>query len=248
MREYTVTTVPKSKEIIHINSLPEYDIQDWNLNDEKSLNKFFFTVERIVRQSHSYKKLINFLREHVSMNACAFYKNINNIDTNSIHIEIHHEPFTLFDIVNIIYYKRLSLHEPLTENQIAKEVMWNHYRMTVGLIPLSETVHELVHNGFLFIPTTKVYGYYKQFFNQYEPFINANLKRTLLANEQASLSYNFDKETKVLTMQMVYIDPTGSYDFPKREDIINLMKNKIDLHDKSFKSVYEEDIIEAKEG
>lgn len=240
MREHIVIDLPKPKDIIQINSLPDYEIQDWDLSDVKSLHKFFYTVERVVRQSHSYKKMINFLREHVSMNSCSFYKNINNIDTSAIHIEIHHEPFTLFDIVNIVYYKRLSLHEPLTENQIAKEVMWNHYRMTVGLIPLSETVHELVHNGFLFIPTNKVFGYYKQFYKQYEPFIDVELKRTLSNNEQASLSYDFDKETKVLTMQMVYIDPTGAYEFPKKEDIINLMRDKIKLHDDSLKSIYED--------
>lgn len=234
MREYSVTTIPKPVDIIRLENIPNFEIQDWDLSEIKQLHKFFYTVERIVRQSHSYKKLINFLREHVSMNSCAFFKNINNIDTTSIHIEIHHEPFTLFDIVNIIYMKRLNLHEPITENQIAKEVLWNHYRMTVGLIPLSETVHELVHNGFLFIPTTSVYGYYKQFYNEYENFIDPSLKQTLLRNEQASLSYDFDKETKILNMQMVYLDPSGSYEFPKKDDIINLMRSKIELADQSI--------------
>lgn len=234
MREYNVIVLPKPVETIQLTNIPEYFIQDWDLSDSKHLTKFFDTIERIVRQSHSYKKLINFLREHVDINCCSFYKNINNIDTNSIHIEIHHEPFTLFDIVNIVYSKRLVLHEPITENQIAKEVLWNHYRMAVGLIPLSETVHEIVHNGFLFIPTTSVFGYYKKFYEDYKDYIDPSIKRTLEINEQASLEYDFQKNTKVLTMRTVYIDPTGSYEFPKTEDIMNLMKQKIEEADKKI--------------
>lgn len=235
MREYNVIVLPKAVDNISIKSLPEYSIQDWDLTEPKQLVKFFYSIERIVRQSYSYKKLINFLRDHVDMNSCSFYKNINNLDTFSIHIHIHHEPFTLFDIVNIVYSKRLALHEPLTENQIAKEVMWNHYRMAVGLIPLSETVHELVHNGFLFIPTNRVFGYYKKFYEDYEPYITDNLKRILYNNEQASLEYDFNKDTKVLSMNMVYIDPSGVYEFPNREDIVNLMKDKIENYDKGIR-------------
>lgn len=234
MREYNSVILPNPPESIQIKSLPDYCIQDWDLSDSKQLYKFFYYIERIVRQSHSYKRLINFLREHVDMNCCSFYKNINNIDTNSIHIEIHHEPFTLFDIVNIVYSKRLALHEPLTENQIAKEVLWNHYRMAVGLIPLSETVHELVHNGFIFIPTTSIFGYYKKFYEDYKDFIDPSVQRTLLNNEQASLEYDFQKNTKVLTMKTMFIDPSGAYNFPNTEDIVNLMKEKIEDSDKSI--------------
>ena len=235
MREYNAVILPNPPASIQIKSLPDYCIQDWDLSDSKQLHKFFLYIDRIVvRHSYLYKKLINFLREHVDMNCCSFYKNINNIDTNSIHIEIHHEPFTLFDIVNIVYSKRLALHEPLTENQIAKEVLWNHYRMAVGLIPLSETVHELVHNGFIFIPTTSVFGYYKKFYEDYKDFIDPSVKRTLLNNEQASLEYDFQKNTKVLTMKAMFIDPSGAYDFPNTEDIVNLMKEKIENSDKSI--------------
>jgi hypothetical protein len=234
MREYSSVILPDPPESIQIKSLPEYYIQDWDLSDSKQLHKFFYSIERVVRQSHSYKKLINFLREHVDMNCCSFYKNINNIDTNSIHIEIHHEPFTLFDIVNIVYSKRLALHEPLTENQIAKEVLWNHYRMAVGLIPLSETVHELVHNGFIFIPTTSVFGYYKKFYEDYKDFIDPSIKKVLQYNEQTSLEYDFQKNTKVLTMKAMYLDTSGAYEFPNTEDIVNLMKQKIEDSDKSI--------------
>jgi hypothetical protein len=142
------------------------------------------------------------------------------------------------------------LHESIEENDIAQEVMWNHYRMVVGLIPLSETVHELVHNGFLFIPTTSPFGYYRKFYLDYEPYIDPELKRILAANEAASAKYEFAKETKVLNVSSVYIDPTGSYEFPKTEDIINTLQTKIDQFNQALREQQEEAmaIKEQREG
>jgi hypothetical protein len=53
---------------------------------------------------------------------------------------------------------------------VAKEVMSLHYKLVIGLIPLSETVHELAHSGRLFIPIDKVLGRYNLFVECYEPF------------------------------------------------------------------------------
>ena len=231
MREYTHAILPEPRKVIRLGEIPPFDIEDYDLTKSKTLTRFFFAVERIVRSSWCYKRLTEFLRNNADMRSCAFYKNVNNIDTTGIHVHIHHEPFTLFDIVSVVYQKRLACHETVDEEDVAQEVMWNHYRMTVGLIPLSETVHELVHNGFLFIPTTTPYGYYKKFVVDYEPFIDREMKRVLAANEAASLQYNFEKETKVLNVQAVYIDPTGSYEFPKREEIVALLQQKLTEQD-----------------
>jgi hypothetical protein len=40
----------------------------------------------------------------------------------------------------------------------------------VGLIPLSQTVHELAHSSRLFIPSDKVVGRYNLFIQYYKPF------------------------------------------------------------------------------
>ena len=231
MREYIQNILPAPVDVIKLGSIPTFDIEDYDLTKPKKLTAFFFAIERIVRSSWCYKRLTEFLRQNSDMRKCAFYKNVNNIDTTGIHIHIHHEPFTLFDIVSVVYQKRLACHETIDEEDIAQEVMWNHYRMVCGLIPLSETVHELVHNGFLFIPTYSPFGYYKKFVMDYEPFIDRELKRVLATNEAASMQYDFNKETKVLNVQSVYIDPTGSYEFPKREDIIALLQKRISDQD-----------------
>lgn len=217
---------------ISINNLPKFDMSDYDLNDEKDRVRHYFTnIEKICRNSIEYKNLIYYLRTYSNMNQCSFFENINNIDTYSIKIHIHHSPLTLFDIVTIIFYKRFANHESLSDNAIAKEVMYNHYKMNVGLIPLSETVHDLVHNQYLFIPVNKVYGSYKNFIKKYEGFIdnpdNIGLSRKLENAEKYTESYDYEKSTRILNMNMVFIDPSGAYDFPNYDQLRLNLKNQI---------------------
>ena len=227
MREYNEPDLPEFIDKIEITNIPQFDIADYNLTDDKEIFKYSTTVERVCRNSRCYKKLIDFLRNYVDMNKCSFYKNINNIDTSSIKIHIHHSPFTLFDISNIIYMKRMTMGESLSVTMVAKEVMYCHYNMWVGLIPLSETVHEMVHNGYLFIPTDAVYGKYKEFVEQYKDYLGP-IENTLERLEEATKAYDYNKETKILTMNAIYIDPTGAYELPDMNTIIELLKDKID--------------------
>ena len=135
MRDNTNILLPESSNVIEMQNIPPFDISDFDLTKEKEVRQYFFTIERIVRNSYLYKhRLIPFLREYVNMNECSFYKNVNNIDTYSIKIHIHHSPLTLFDIVTAVFHKRCKYKEPINVNLVAKEVMWLHYRMQVGLM------------------------------------------------------------------------------------------------------------------
>ena len=49
--------------------------------------------------------MIQYLRNNYAMDECSFIK-VSNKDTFNIKIEIHHYPFTLYDIVLIVYRKR----------------------------------------------------------------------------------------------------------------------------------------------
>lgn len=231
MRDFTEPELNDKVEVIRISSLPEYDISDYDLSNPKELTQYFKNIERICRGSRTYKKLVDFLREHVDMNKCSFYKNINNLDTYSIKIHIHHSPLTLYDIVTTVYSKRVVNHETLSENIVAKEVMWVHYNMIIGLIPLSETVHGLVHNGILFIPTTKVYGMYKKFIDIYGPYIDPDTKRILSRLEEMSETYEFN--TKVLEVSPVYIDSSGAYEFPNLNELAQQLSDKVNEIDKN---------------
>ena len=233
MREYSTPNLPDKKKSIYIKFVPEFNISDYDLSNPKELSKYFKSIERICRNSRSYKKLINFLRENVDMNKCSYFKNVDNIDTYSLKIHIHHTPLTLYDIVTTVYNKRLLNHESLSEMMVAKEVMWLHYNLFVGLIPLSETVHGSVHNGQAFIPTTKVYGMYKTFVKLYEPYMDKELLKVLSNMEE--MSEDYDTITKLLEVSPVFIDYEEGigFEFPNPQELSAVLSKKIKDMDKA---------------
>lgn len=159
-----------SNNIIDINNVAPFETEVYCLDDEKEYKYFVSDVEKAIRKSFEYREMIKYLRDNMQMNKCAFLEGVTNEETFDIKIEIHHYPFTLHDLVEIVLRKRIYYNESLTVNMVAKEVMKLHYQLLVGLIPLSQTVHELAHNGKIFIPSDKVFGNYNKFVTMYEPF------------------------------------------------------------------------------
>lgn len=214
------------KEVIKVNEIPDYDYEDYDLNNPKEFPKYIATIEKICRNSFEYKQYIKFLREHAGMNKCSFMENVSNADNYKIKIEIHHEPLTLFDIVIAVYNKCNALRESLNEFLIAKEVIYNHYKTNIGLIPLAETIHELVHNQYLFVPTDKVFGVYKNFINIYKDFIEPETLENIKTAEEVSKHYNFNDAKKLIETSVLYIDPSGAYKMPSYSAIIAALKAK----------------------
>ncbi len=213
--------------IIKMDEIPEYNLYDFDLNDDKSFKKYIQTVEKCVRTSFEYRTLINFLREYMDMNQCAFYQNVSNSDSTKVRIEIHHEPLSLYDICLVVYNKRLAFSEPLDEEYVAKEVMYLHYNLMVGLIPLAETVHQLVHAQYLFVPTTAVLGKYKEFVDRYKDYMIPEQLEALQNIEVATKVYDSNDAKTLLSKNYIYIDMSGSYNLPKTEDIISMVKDRI---------------------
>jgi hypothetical protein len=170
--------------------------------------KFIKTVERIVRGSQEYKQYIAFLRKEVDMTMCSYFTNISKKDGAKVSIEVHHEPFTLFDITQIVVEKWMAEEKKINPILISEEVMKLHYQGKVGLIPLSITVHDLVHNGKIFIPLQNVYGDFLSFLEEYEPYISADLQDIL----ELKLKMSKDVEAQdqsILEKKYVYLEVDG---------------------------------------
>ena len=194
-------------------NIPEMDIftlPDYDINDEKEFSYYLRDIEKTVRGSFEYQQMVRFLRENVDMNQCSFFESVSNIDTTAIKIEIHHEPLSLYDICNIIVRKRQHFMESLEVEYVAKEVMYCHYAMCVGLIPLSETVHELVHNQYLFIPNSKVFGNWRHFVNSYHDFITPEELSTLDKIQELTEMYDDSEYKNLLAKQYIYVDVENS--------------------------------------
>lgn len=213
-------------EILNI-ELPDFDMEEYNLNDETDFKKYLEAIEKSVRGSFEYRQFIKFLRENINMNQCSFFQNVNNIDTYKIKIEIHHSPFSLYDITYIVFKRRQESCECLEVEAVAKEVMFIHYNLLIGLIPLCETVHQLVHNFYIFIPIDKVLGQVDTFIELYGQYMSAEQQDTLTTIKEYSRVFNEEENMRPLQRKYIYIEGVGSYNLPKFEDIIAIMRRRI---------------------
>ena len=139
----------------------------------KARDKYVKRVERVVRQSMEYRDYIAFLKEHMDLDSCIFFQNVTSKGKKRVSIELHHEPFTLYDYVNVVLQKFIDEGMPLNDLMIADEVLEMHYANQVGLVPLSKTAHQIIHNSEkLLVPLNMVYGQYSEFLEKYDNYID----------------------------------------------------------------------------
>ena len=227
-----ISSQPYYDGIIVLDEVPAFDMEEFDIYDEKDFKKYIQEVEKVCRTSFEYRHFVNYLRDYMDMNKCSFFQNVSNKETFKIKIELHHCPFTLYDIVMTVFNKRMFYHESLEVEMVAKEVMYIHYFCMVGIIPLAETVHELVHKQIVFIPLDTVFGNYEEFINDYREFIPEESMNRYEAISAQTLAYNEELNLQVLQQSPLIIqlpgdDGSGTYKLPKLEAVVNLMKQKV---------------------
>jgi hypothetical protein len=201
-------------ETVKINFFIKPSMKDdsWK-EDEKSLDKLIKKVEKFVRSSYEYREYITFLKEEMDMNQCAFFPKLAREDVS---IEIHHSPLTLYDITSIIFnYVQIHEVEP-TVFDVADEVMKAHFEGLIGLIPLTLTAHELVHNSDIFVPVDKVYGNVRGFYDRYRDGFTTDHKQLLKENIQVTKQLNNENYSpSVLERKFTYLEVEG-IEFPSK--------------------------------
>lgn len=216
-------------DIIKITNVPEFDMQCYNTEDEKDYDKYIKDIEKEVRRSFEYRAFTRYLKENMDMDKCSFLKGVSNADTYDIKIEIHHYPFTLRDITEIVYRKRYYYNESLEVQMVAKEVMMLHYKLLIGLIPLSETVHELAHSGRLFIPVDRVLGRYNLFLDYYKPFCEPEQLETISRIEKYTLENSDILDTTIIEQNRVsYLVNNDRFALPQFNTINDNMIKQIE--------------------
>lgn len=144
-----------------------------NYKNSRDKDKLIKRIERYIRSSMEYRDYVAFLRENIGMDACAFFSNISKSNGKHVRIEVHHEPLRLYDLVAIVLEKYEQQAIPLNDLMISEEVMKIHYKNQVGLIPLSKTIHQVIHNSDkLVIPAYMIYGDYNQFVKEYGDYMD----------------------------------------------------------------------------
>jgi hypothetical protein len=192
-------------EEVNINNLPDVEMI-YNIISEKDKVKTVKTCERMIRSSLEYKDYIKFLKDYIDMTKCSFFGNAKMDHYSKFKVEIHHSPFTLYDITMTILLKHLDEYGEINLFEVCEEVMKLHYQCRVGLIPLSTTVHKLVHEGMVFIPVQNVRGDWLAFYKEYEPYMPQDMK------DKLRNIIKFSKECQdysLLATKYTYIDVDG---------------------------------------
>ena len=194
------------------------------IGDAKHRHRFIDRIEKQVRQSLEYRDYIQFLKENANLNKCIFFNNIsqNGKRSNRISLELHHEPFTLFDIVSTVVNRYEAEGIPLNSLLIADEVLKLHYENKVGLVPLSKTMHQMIHNSDkIKIPLTAVYGNYNEFLNEYEPYAEENGLFDKLEKKLELTKNLTEKDFEAIKTEFKYLDVEGVDDVNKMEVVKN---------------------------
>lgn len=191
-----------------------------DLDTDKQKIKFIKRVETIVRSSMEYRDYVAYCKENLDMNSCIFLSNVSQDKSKGrkrISIELHHDPFTLMDIVWTVVNRYEDEGLPYNDLMIADEVLEMHYANMVGLVPLSKTMHQMVHNSDkIKIPLYLVYGQYSEFVEKYGDYMEPELMDKL--ERKVNYTKTVTKEDfDAIQRQFTYLEVEGVGDLEKMD-------------------------------
>ena len=177
----------------------KFESLEYLKEDYKAKAKYVKYLERLVRGSMELRDYLSFLKENAEMNNCAIFAGVSREDCR---IEIHHFPFSLFDITRIILDDALANNEDVSSFAIVSRVVLEHFLGHIGLIPLSLTAHELAHSGSITLSLKNVTGDWQAFVKKFAYVMTKeDLERlTFLVKASASESLNNSNIRKLRIM------------------------------------------------
>ncbi len=181
---------------LHCDNFPySLPMETEDFPDEKTLNKFIHTCERLIRTSPEYRIWSNYVREVLGFYSCAITGEIHS----QTKVEIHHHPISLFTIVKGVVLQKVANQTKMTSLAISLEVLELHYTDRVGYIPLVSSLHEKFHNGFLQIPIEFTKGNFNAFIKDYSGFLEDDdlerlSSRLAIKKENAELPINWSRD------------------------------------------------------
>ena len=158
------------------------------LSNYENYVAFVKGIEKMVRNDDRYKKYINYLKKKVKLDKCQVLKNVTDEDAT---IEMHHGPiFTLFDICTIVLEYFLIKKWKISTFRVANVVLMEHQQNRIGVVMVSSTIHEAIHNGEIFINYHQAWGDIAGFVNKYNIAMSDEYKEQLNKYIDRSLLYD----------------------------------------------------------
>lgn len=171
-----------------------------DFNDDKDINRFIKTCERMIRISPEYKEWSSYIRDVMGLSKCA----ITEEDHGETSVEIHHHPYTLFTLTQGILAKELENNNEVNSFTVAKNVMELHYKMQAPFCLLVKSLHDKYHNGFLQIPCEIIQGDKHFFLKNYGHYLDED------DLERINARFRINKDN--CGWKMKWIDSSGEND------------------------------------
>ena len=163
----------KKADRLAILAITDDPLDIYSISNEFELLDSIDAIERCIRSSIEYRGWTFWQKIHNKQSTCIAL-NIDAFDYDNITLEMHHYPFSLFDVCWTIGLKMLSeLSEDAiyTTFDIASKVITEHFKDIIGLVPMTKTYHQMYHEGLYTIDSSKIHGDYKLFIEKYKNFI-----------------------------------------------------------------------------
>ena len=123
-------------------------------------------IERLVRSSEFYVIWREYNRVHQEA-AIDAIEGINTADYVGLNLELHHYPYSLFEICQIVGSQILLEKEITDPFEVARVVLEEHLAGNIGYVPLLITDHQKFHVDLLELEEDHIQGNYKQFIKSY---------------------------------------------------------------------------------
>lgn len=172
--------------------------------DDKVFTKFVKSVEKMIRSDRSYLNYVGAIKD--TEDNLAKDVILNNLRSTDASIEMHHHPFTLYDIVSIVALHNFNNDISFTSFSLAKEVIALHYANMVGLAPMSITTHQLAHialdnkskRKYVSLTKKQIFGKYNEFAEMYKDGFTLETRQKLADFEEISNDETFKIDQKDL--------------------------------------------------
>jgi len=183
----------------------EYYIQPFTTKKivGRDWDNFIKSVKLMVRTSEEYKEFINYVKTYQGLKYCSFLGNIDDCE-GEVTIEIHHTPLTIHEVIEVIAGHLIMEKKPITTYDIAHITMEEHFLQNVGVVPVSKTMHELIHDGKINVNIDQVFGNISRFLQKYSKGVDPSLIRRVESfikiGDDVGVSVNkeiFDVDAKV---------------------------------------------------
>lgn len=210
------------RNVVDINNLgyindPVY----FDLEDPKEYRKYIQCIKRMVRSSIEYKDLVHEIKNR-------YFDNSSGISYNpdiQVRTELHHLPFTLEDIIELVYLKNKDLLLSTDPIDMTVEILILHFDGLIGLYNLDETEHEMIHNNAIFVPLDSIYGRVRDFYNIFKKYMSEYQIEVYENCEK--LSTELKKDNRILNREYFDVKPlnVNMNDLKNTECIDNILNN-----------------------